>query len=366
MRKFTRWFGVMASSATLALAGCTSTTGGRGSVASSGWHWPWSTPAAAPVYASTTDPTSLSCKAPKPGPDLYVATARIYERTGDPSAAAGNYQKALHLDPGNLPALLGYAQLQDSQRMYVEADKLYQEAIKRHPKEAAVYNDRGLSYDLRGRHEDAARMFARAVHLQPEKQLYRNNMATVLVEMHRNSDALTQLAAVHGPAGAHYNLAILLHRQHNDVEAQYHFAEAAQIDPALLVAREWAQRLSPSSRPATQIVSDQRLPSNRPPVASPPYPAQQPLIVSDANRQQIVQPQYVRAPVEVAANIAPQPSRTLPDPVLSGPQLSSAVAMRYPQYAPPAAAGAAIPPSPDGLNALPPGGGGLQPLPPIR
>ncbi|HEV3417574.1 MAG TPA: tetratricopeptide repeat protein, partial [Pirellulales bacterium] len=70
----------------------------------------------------------MSSKPPKPGPDLYVATARIYEKSGDKDSAAGQYQKALQIDPSNLPALLGYAQLHDSQREYSEADKLYQEA----------------------------------------------------------------------------------------------------------------------------------------------------------------------------------------------------------------------------------------------
>ncbi len=207
MRKVSRLLSFAVASAALAAGGCTSTTTGSGSSAVTAWHWPWSKPAEpAPALASTTDPTSLSCKTPKPGPDLYVATARIYAKNGDVNGAADQYHRALLAEPGNLAALLGSAELQDSQRQFGEADKFYQQAMKLHPKEAAVYNDRGLSYEHRGKLDDAARMMARAIELQPDKQLYRNNMATILVEMHRNSDALARAQSRPRPGGVHITI----------------------------------------------------------------------------------------------------------------------------------------------------------------
>jgi Tfp pilus assembly protein PilF len=389
VRKLKHWLSLMASSAALCAPGCSSTTTGNGGATTANWwHWPWSNPiAAAPAVplASTTDPTSLAAKPRTPGPDLYVATARAYEKSGDTGAAAVQYQKALDVDPSNLPALLGYAALHDGQREFGDADKFYQEAIKRHPKDAAVYNDRGLSYQRRGHLDEAARSLARAIELQPDKPLYRNNMATVLVAMHRSDEALTQLTAVHGPAAAHYNLAILLHRKANDQEAQYHFAQAAQIDPSLLAAREWAERLSPNSRPATPIVADERMPAARPPIENVQIASRRPIIVPapgmadgpalggvppqvfDARGGS--QPALARQQPTVAPYrpmvVSPQPTLAPPQPTIAVAQLPN-VGVRYPQHAPVAVAEGAIPPSPDRLNELPGVGDGLRPLPPVQ
>jgi Tfp pilus assembly protein PilF len=391
VRKLTHWLSLMASSAALCAPGCSSPTAGAGGASTATvWHWPWSNPVAAAPAApliSASDPTSLANKPRTPGPDLYVATARVYEKSGDSAAAAVQYQKALAADPNNLPALLGYAALHDGQREYGDADKLYQEAIKRHPKDASVYNDRGLSYQRRGHLDEAARSLAKAIELQPDKPLYRNNMATVLVAMHRPEEALTHLTAVHGPAVAHYNLAILLHRKANDQEAQYHFAQAAQIDPSLLEAREWAERLSPNSRVPMPIATDERMPAARPPIENVQIASRRPIIVSAPERSMADGPALGGVPPQVfdarggsqpalarqQPTVAPyRPTVVSPQPTLAPPQPTIAVAqlpnvgVRYPQHAPVAVAEGAIPPSPDRLNELPAVGDGLRPLPPVQ
>ena len=350
--------------------------------------------AAAPAVplASTTDPTSLAAKPPKPGPDLYVATARVYEKNGDASAAAVQYQKALDADPNNLPALLGFAALHDGQQEYGDADKLYQEAIKRHPKDAAVFNDRGLSYQRRGHLDEAARSLAKAIELQPDKPLYRNNMATLLVAMHRPNEALDQLTAVHGPAVAHYNLAILLHRKGNDQEAQYHFAQAAQIDPSMRAAREWADRLSPNSRPPI-VAMEEQMAAARPPIENVPVAPRRPIIVSAPADSMADGPSFGVPQDAVADRRFAQPTMTSQQPTFAPPQAELAqpesrfaqqqptfarsqqtvalaqapnAGMRYPQHAPVTVTEGAVPPSPDRLYELPAAAEGLRPLPPVQ
>jgi tetratricopeptide (TPR) repeat protein len=364
VRKITRWLSSIAATVVLSATGCASTTTANNASGgtAAGWHWPWSNPVAPPALASTTDPTSLSSKPPKPGPDLYVATARVYEKSGDKDGAAGQYQKALKIDPGHLPALLGFAQLHDSQREYADADKLYQEAIRRHPKDAAVYNDLGLSYQRRGKFDEAAQSIAKAIQLQPDKQLYRNNIAAVLVEMHRNDEALAQLTRAHGPAGAHYNLAILLHRGGNDREAQYHFAQAAQIDPSLLAAREWSGRLSQNLTSPPQVAVDQRSPALRQPSENLLVAARRPVIVNAPIQEMPALSNYNCGPTEATAGIAPQP--TFAPTQATSAQPSSG--MRYPQHAIAAASNdGALPPSPDAVSELPPAIEGLRALPPV-
>ena len=45
----------------------------------------------------------------------------------------------------------------------------------------------------------------------PNSQLYRNNLAALLVESNRPDDAVTILSEAYGPAVAHYNVGYLLH-----------------------------------------------------------------------------------------------------------------------------------------------------------
>jgi Tfp pilus assembly protein PilF len=402
VRKTTGWFSSIATAAALSITGCSTAPDGTTKLAS--WHWPWSAPAAAPL--STAPPfspeTSLATKAPKLGPDFYVATARMYEKNGDLNAAEAQYQKALKAEPGNLTALLGYAHLQDSRQQFSEADRLYQEAIKQHPNDASVYNDRGLSYQGRHKFDDASKMYAKAIELQPGKQLYRNNMAIVLVELHRMDEAFDQLAAANGPAIAHYNIATLLHRKGADREAQFHYNLAAGLDPSLVAARDWSSRLGPAgNRPAPAMAS-------APPAAGPaingqiadrgPMPASDTIrLDSDrartgglsqdtipaeaivaAGRQSAVGGQpatYPGASIYVASRsdkdapnevFAPSPPTIVAPPAAPAPQAPN-LGVRYPQPGPaPEAAQAAVPPSPERLNELPRPSDALRPLPPVQ
>jgi Tfp pilus assembly protein PilF len=190
-----------------------------------------------------SDPTSLNTKSPPPGPDLYVSTARVYEGTQNTEAAKAQYERALKIDPAYLPALLGYAHLLDTQKEFTDADKYYEKAAKKHPEVAAIYNDWGMSQQRRGRLDESARLLTKATQLQPNKALYRNNLAMVLVVMHRPEEAYRQLAAIETPAVAHFNLGALLHRAGDDQTAAFHFARASIEDPTWAQARQWADRL---------------------------------------------------------------------------------------------------------------------------
>ena len=398
MRRTTAWFTVIGSAAALVATGCSSpTTSSFGTPTSTAWHWPWSQPATATLGTAAPnpdDPTSLANKPPKLHPEIYVATARMYEKNGDLKGAEAQYQKALKIEPGNLPALLGYAHLQDGRQQYSDADKLYQQAIKQHPNDASVYNDRGLSYQGRKKFDDASKMFAKAIDLQPSKQLYHNNMAIVLVELHREDEAFEQLEAVHGPAVAHYNLATILHRKGNEREVQFHFGLAAGLDPSLVAAHDWANRLGPAAnRPAPMMANAQPVPSR--PTADPmqvadrgsaPMPDSNRL---DANRSMPNLPNVQTVPAEAIVGdrpatghsiyvasrsdanapqevFAPSPP-TIVVPPTPSPGPAANFGVRYPEHAPASdTVQSAVPPSPERLNEMPKPSDVLRPLPPVQ
>jgi tetratricopeptide (TPR) repeat protein len=212
---------------------------------------PFTSEATALADASASDPLSLS-KPAKPTPGLYVAMAQMAERSGGLAAAAEQYRRALNLDPGYLDALLGMARLNDRQNNFEEANKFYAEAAKRHPQIAATHNDRALCLARQGKLQESAACLAQAVTLQPDRALYRNNLATVLVHLGQSDAALKQLASVQSKPIAHYNLAVLLVQQNQLQLAAEHFRTAAELDPTLEPARQWAARLASAPAGANQ------------------------------------------------------------------------------------------------------------------
>ena len=100
--------------------------------------------------------------------------------------------------------------MEDRQSNLPLAESLYQQAVTANPQNAAALNDLGLCLAREGKLEPSLQVLEQAVQLQPDKSLYRNNAATVLVEMRQDQRALAHLAAVHNPAEANFNLGQLL------------------------------------------------------------------------------------------------------------------------------------------------------------
>jgi Flp pilus assembly protein TadD len=190
------------------------------------------------------DPTSLAYKGSPPGPDLYVAAARVHETHNNVGAAEEQYQLALKISETDLAALLGYAHLLDRQGKLDEATHYYQQAALHHPQDATAHNDLGLCYARRGMLNESVVELTKAVELQPLKPLYRNNIATVFVELGRPQQALQHLMTTEQPAVAHYNLACLLQQRGQSQAAAAHFAQAAQHDPSLPGVQEWTRQVA--------------------------------------------------------------------------------------------------------------------------
>ena len=226
-----------------AMAATTGAVGGVATAVKSGASKmvSWVTPDSKPTPAS--DPTSLSSGNDKPSVDLHVAMADMQEKSGNVEQAKQHYESALKMNPKNTDALLGMAHLLDRQGKLKEAGEKYQLAAKYHPKDARVWNDLGLCYARQKKLKESVGALSKAIELEPKKQLFRNNIATVLTEMGRTDEALKHLTAAHGAAVAHYNLGYLLHQKGNNEAAAKHFAQAAAVDPNFAAARDWATQL---------------------------------------------------------------------------------------------------------------------------
>ncbi len=194
------------------------------------------------------DPIALATPQKKAGSDLYVAAARIHEAKGDYAAAASQYERALAVNGDDLTSLIGYGHLLDRQHKFTEATLYYERATKAHPDSAAAWNDLGLCYSRRAAADRAMidrsiAALGRAVELKPEKKLYRNNIAAVLVETGRDGEAATHLLAVHDPATAHYNLGYLANQQGRVDAARQYFVEALRLNPQMNAARGFLEQI---------------------------------------------------------------------------------------------------------------------------
>lgn len=223
------------------------------------------------------DAVSLNNKA-KPGPELYVAIAKLYEQSGKAADAERQYQLALKEDPKHLKALLGYAHLKEVRGKSNEAIQLYQQAVKAWPQEASAHNNLGLCYARQGKLDEAADAIAVAIRLEPKNPLYRNNIATVLVEQGKPREAFTQLQAVHGNAAAHYNVGYLLNKKGETRAALQSFMLASRADPSMTAARRWAEYLQ---RSTAQARLSQHPASAGVRVTTEPKPAEQAMMPPD-------------------------------------------------------------------------------------
>jgi len=230
----------------------------------------------APRDAATVDSIALSTPAGKPDASFHVSIARVQEVSGNLQGAESSYKKAIETDKKDLDALLGYAHLLDRQGRLAEAAELYQQATKHHPESATALNDLSICYARQGMMGPSVDALSSAVRIEPQRKLYRNNIAKVLLKMNRIDEAYEHLAIVHGAGVAHYNVGYILQEMGNTQDAMRHFEYAVAADPSLVEAQRWQQMLAQGQTQTDTVAADQRY-RVIPPAATPSLPTQQPL-----------------------------------------------------------------------------------------
>ncbi len=229
--------------------------------------------ASSPSVSNQLDPISLGYQDGPPNPQLYVSMAEVSERTGNDNQARLMYQKAIVVDPENLPALLGLARLEDRLGRLDVAKQFYRQAATAHPQDPSVLNDLALCHARNGNLQISLALLEQVVQLQPQRPLYRNNIAKVLTELNRNNEALAHLSAVHPPAIANYNLGFLLNQRGRQIEAAEYLRTASRIDPQMQPAQALLAQLGqqPTQIAQRPKVDDGILPTPYSPM--PSYPA---------------------------------------------------------------------------------------------
>jgi Flp pilus assembly protein TadD len=115
------------------------------------------------------------------GPRYYLGDEDA--RLGHENFLAGNYgnaeyyfRRSVEVTPQNGAAWLGLASCYDRLGRFDLADRAYNNASRFAGDNVALLNNRGYSYLLRGRRQDASRYFNRAAQLAPDDPTVRNNL----------------------------------------------------------------------------------------------------------------------------------------------------------------------------------------------
>ena len=200
-----------------------------------------------PKLQDTDDPTTLASKMKPFSAETHAAYARLSETNGDLTQAERHYQEALKLDSRCTAAMLGIARLNHRQGKLDAAAEGYRQVAQLTPDDPVPLNELGLCYSQMGQSDQSVAALQAAVQRKPDSLLYRNNLASVLVDAKRPEEAVEQLRSTHGEAKARYNVAVLLYRRGENQAAEQYFAQAAQIDPNLTAAREMAEKVQGSA-----------------------------------------------------------------------------------------------------------------------
>ena len=183
-----------------------------------------------PAY-SKLDPIALVNKPGPPSADLYFSLAEMSDQGANAPHARSMYQKALSIDPRHREAMLGLARLEDREGRLPQAIHVYKCAASAYPQDAKIVNDLALCHARNKDLQLSAQLLEKAIKIQPEKKLYRNNIAKVLVEMNHLDAAVSHLSAVHSPAIAHYNMGFLLQQRGRTSEAREYLMSSMKLDP---------------------------------------------------------------------------------------------------------------------------------------
>ncbi|MCE9527877.1 MAG: hypothetical protein K8R36_17685, partial [Planctomycetales bacterium] len=168
----------------------------------------------------------------------------------------------------------------------------------------------------------AQQMLQKAVEMEPGKPNYRNNLASVLVDMGRPADAYQHLVAVQPESVAHYNLACLLESRGQMDQAVEHLYQAIGKDQSLTPAREMLAQIQGGSSQQTMQMASATVPARDP---RSDVPSQQAVSRLPANQAEAQSPEINDGPVAPPANqgsVYGQSQDPAPQPQYSGRRTS--------------------------------------------
>lgn len=170
--------------------------------------------------------------------DAQIAMARIAEQSNDYSRSKEIYEDVLKKRPKNASAYHRLGVIAAREERPEKADEYFAKAREYAPHDPEVLADIGYQHYLQRRLPEAEEVLRAAVEADPKHQRSLNNLGLVLGHQGRFEEALAQFRSGGTEAEAYANLAFVLAYHGRFEEAKRNYAIALTKNPELKVAAE--------------------------------------------------------------------------------------------------------------------------------
>jgi Flp pilus assembly protein TadD len=147
----------------------------------------------APGMPGSADPTHVAAPTQNRGAaDIKnpLTMAQLCESRGQAVEAQRLYEESIRRHPQDPAGYHGLALLYAKQSQFSQAEPYFVQALALAPNQADLLGDTGYFYYLSSRSQEAERYLRRAVELEPNQPTYGNNLALVLGEQGREQESL--------------------------------------------------------------------------------------------------------------------------------------------------------------------------------
>jgi tetratricopeptide (TPR) repeat protein len=204
----------------------------------------------APVMNAMPAPGNVQAE-PKPDAPLsantHFAAGQLAQSQEDLPRATEQYLAALQVDPKFAPALLHLGMVYSTEQKFDDAIAIWHRYIDATNQSAAGYCDLGFTLELAQRPAEAEKAYQTAVTREPRNETVRVNYGLMLARQGKIQQSLDQLQVVLTPAEAHYNIASILEGQSKTDDAKTQYREALRLDPDMYDAKMRLTGLETSS-----------------------------------------------------------------------------------------------------------------------
>lgn len=157
--------------------------------------------------------------------------------------ARRNYQEALKVDPNHLEALQGLGRIYIKLGDYEHAVDAYNKAIAKNPRSGSLWIDLAMCHNRKKDYPQAIKCMSKALEYDPENRAYMKTMGFTLARAGQVEQAMPYLTRALGEVGAHYNLARMLLHMNQVEQGRQHLALALRANPEHEPSRQLLAKL---------------------------------------------------------------------------------------------------------------------------
>ena len=175
---------------------------------------------------------------PKIEPQTFIAAGDLAASRQQYAQAAHQYGQALEGLPKDGPTMkkMGICQVKSGD--LPAAIATFQRYVATTDGAADAYGSLGYAYELSKNPDQAEKTYQEGIKKHPDGKLVRINYGLMLVRHARVEDAITQLSAVLQPQEVNYDIAGVYDQMGRKDLAQFYYRKALECDPGFVPARQ--------------------------------------------------------------------------------------------------------------------------------